>query len=94
MSGDVSTPGCWKPGVSGNPSGRPKEGPEVREAKELARAKSVEAIRRLVQLMESRDEKVSLAACNSILDRGLGRPSQAMELSGELAVSRLVIKNG
>lgn len=68
----------WVKGVSGNPSGKPKDSPEVREAKDLARAKSVIAINRLIELIGSKDEKVSLAACNSLLDRGMGKPVQAI----------------
>lgn len=77
MSGVDGNP-RWQKGVSGNPSGRPKDTPEVREAKDLARAKCPDAVRRLVELMGSKDEKVSLAACQSILDRGMGRPVQAI----------------
>ncbi len=66
----------FQPGVSGNPSGRPKEAAEV---KTLARAHSQEAVTRLVDLMRSSaDERTIIAACNSILDRGLGKPAQAI----------------
>lgn len=68
----------WVKGQSGNPSGKPKEDAAVREAKELARAKSPDAVLKLIALMDSADEKVSLAACNSVLDRGLGKPVQAI----------------
>ncbi len=64
------------PGQSGNPSGRPKEAAEV---KALARSHSQEAVNKLVALMRSSaDERTIIAACNSILDRGLGKPAQAI----------------
>jgi hypothetical protein len=64
------------PGQSGNPSGRPKEAAEV---KALARSHSKTAVEKLVELMlSSADERTVIAACNSILDRGLGKPAQAI----------------
>jgi hypothetical protein len=66
----------FQPGQSGNPSGRPKEAAEV---KTLARSHSQEAVNKLVELMRSSaDERTIIAACNSILDRGLGKPAQAI----------------
>jgi hypothetical protein len=66
----------FQPGVSGNPTGRPKENAEV---KTLARSHSKEAVEKLVALMRSSaDERTIIAACNSILDRGLGKPAQAI----------------
>lgn len=66
----------FKPGQSGNPGGRPKEAAEV---KSLARSHSKEAVDKLVALMRSSaDERTIIAACNSILDRGLGKPAQAI----------------
>lgn len=65
--------GGWKKGQSGNPSGRPKE---VREVLKLARERSTEAIERLTFWMRSNNAKASVSACNAILDRALGKPSQ------------------
>jgi hypothetical protein len=65
----------WPKGVSGNPSGRRKEEGPVRE---LARRYTVRAIRRLAQLMQSRNERVAVIAAQALLDRGWGRPAQAL----------------
>jgi hypothetical protein len=67
---------AWKPGQSGNPGGRPKE---LREIAQLSREHSKEAIERLVFWMRSDNPKASTAACNAILDRGYGKPSQPLE---------------
>ena len=67
-------------GESGNPSGRPKEDPEV---KALAKQHCTEAIERLVQIMRGDDARVAVAACNAILDRGLGKPIQSIDASVE-----------
>ena len=40
-----------------------------------------EALRRLLQLMRQDDARVSLAATQEILNRGYGRPSQAVEVT-------------
>ena len=69
---------AWKPGQSGNPGGRPKVAGEVRE---LARQHGYEAIRRLVELMGSKNESVAMRACEALLDRGYGRTVQGVELA-------------
>lgn len=70
----------WKPGESGNPSGRPRDTVRVGE---LARSYAVEAIDTLVAIMrhspETRDQ---LSAAQALLDRGYGKPMQAVEHSG------------
>ena len=53
-------------------------------AVELARSKSAKALRRLAELMDSEDERVALAACNSVLDRAWGKPTLAVEHSGKV----------
>lgn len=67
-------------GQSGNPSGRPKIPPEVVEA---ARAASPKAIQRAIELMDNPDPNVALKALNTVLDRGYGKPVQAVQHSGD-----------
>jgi hypothetical protein len=69
-----------KGGPSPNPGGRPKE---VAEVKELARVHTAAAIETLVRLLNGPDPKASVAAARELLDRGYGRPSQALEVTGE-----------
>ena len=66
-------------GQSGNPSGRPKEDSEVRR---LARSHGPEAINRLADLMRGDDPRTALQASVALLDRGFGKPKQAVEHSG------------
>lgn len=74
---------AFQKGQSGNPGGRPKENAEVTS---LAREHSREAIERLVALMrQDEDKKLAKAACDSLLDRGLGKPAQSLEHSGSVA---------
>lgn len=71
---DVS--GRWLPGTSPNPAGRPTMPAEVREI--LAEA-TPKAVARLVELMDDEDPRVALVACREIMDRSLGKASQAVE---------------
>jgi hypothetical protein len=67
-------------GQSGNPFGRPKEG---REVQLLARECTEAAIGVLEEIMIcGTSETCRLMAANALLDRGWGRPKQAVELSG------------
>ncbi len=75
---------AWKKGQSGNPGGRPKEVAEVRE---LSRQYTDEAIQTLVTLMQSAKlERTRLAAASELLDRGYGRPPQAIDLGGPIQI--------
>ena len=65
----------FAPGQSGNPSGRPKENAEV---KSLARAHTKRAIEKLAALIDSEDERVAVSASEAILNRGYGKPAQAI----------------
>lgn len=75
---------AFQKGQSGNPGGRPKEDAEV---KALARSAGPEAIEKLVELMRCDEKRTALAAAQALLDRGYGKPSQAVELSGGLDVT-------
>lgn len=61
----------WKPGQSGNPGGRPKRSDAV---KPLLDQYGPEALRKLVALMESEDERIALMAAKEIADRAFGKP--------------------
>jgi len=66
-------------GFRGNPGGRPKvlgEGPE------LARQHAASAIAELARLaVKAKSETARIAAIRELLDRGYGRPRQAVEVS-------------
>lgn len=61
------------PGKSGNPSGRPKVDLRV---KEMARAHTEQAIQTLVDALQN--ERTCVAAATALLDRGWGKPAQAI----------------
>ena len=69
--------GCFRPGQSGNPGGRPAVSAEIRV---LARERTPEAINVLTEIM--RDPKAPpaarVAACRELLDRGYGRPESSV----------------
>jgi hypothetical protein len=68
------TNGRWAPCQSGNPGGRPGGVAEVRE---LARTHTAEAIERLVKELNDGDTShACIAAANTLLDRGYGKPMQ------------------
>jgi hypothetical protein len=63
-------------GKSGNPGGRPKEVGDIRE---LARAHTPMAIATLAEIAAGgRSEMARIAASDSLLDRGYGRPTQML----------------
>ena len=69
----------FRKGQSGNPGGRPKV---LGEVQELARQYAPKAIVELARLaLKAKNETVRIAAIRELLDRGYGRPRQAMELS-------------
>ncbi len=75
----------FRKGQSGNPGGRPKEVAEVRA---LARKHGQAAIKKLVELLKSGDERVVLGAVKELLDRGYGKSAQTITgEGGEGAVS-------
>ena len=52
---------------------------EYGRAVRLARQAAPYAVQRLIQLMDSEDERVAAVACNSILDRAFGKPGLVKE---------------
>ncbi len=67
-------------GVSGNPGGRPRVLAEIRA---LARTYTEPALLALVEIMQhGQNESARVAAAQAVLDRGWGRPVQALEHSG------------
>lgn len=75
----------FKKGQSGNPRGRQIER-ETAEVRTLARRHTPEAVKRLVHWMRSDNPKASVMASTALLDRGWGRPSQTLEVAGQVEV--------
>lgn len=73
----------FKPGQSGNPGGRPKANPEIRE---LARAHTPQAVKVLVEVMSNKKAPAAARtmAANAIIDRAHGKPTQHIEAHVDL----------
>jgi len=67
--------GMFKPGQSGNPTGRPKSDKTIRE---LAKEQTEGALQTLIAIATDpmASDAARVQACNSLLDRGWGRPVQ------------------
>lgn len=74
--------GGWKPGQSGNPSGRPKSASVIAA---LAQEKTESALEVLMQIMQDPEKPAAsrVSAAVALLDRGYGRPAQSVQLSGD-----------
>jgi hypothetical protein len=69
----------FRKGESGNPGGRPKV---LADVQELARQQAPSAIVELARLaLKAKSETARIAAIRELLDRGYGRPRQAMEVA-------------
>jgi|SRR6516164_535610 len=69
--------GRWAPGRSPNPGGRPKIVADVRD---LARQHTRTALETLVEICRhGKTESARVAAANSLLDRGWGKPPASLE---------------
>ena len=60
----------WKPGQSGNPSGK---GGALRDAQRLAQQSTPHAIKRLVDMLDSKDDRVVVVAANSLWEKAGGK---------------------
>lgn len=67
----------FRPGQSGNPGGRPKEPPELREA---IRSHAMAAVETLVKCLGAKQWSVRVRAAEAILDRAYGKPAQTLEV--------------
>lgn len=76
--GRPGNPNWVKDGPSPNPGGRPAVVARVRE---LAREQREANIRTLVEIRDNTEESgaTRIAAANSLLDRDVGRPTQAVK---------------
>ena len=75
--GEGPIPTSFKKGESGNPNGRPKSNPELVA---LARENSVEALRKIIAIMNKPDaeDRTVLHAANLVIERGYGRAPQTI----------------
>ncbi len=73
----------FKPGKSGNPSGRAKKTAEQITLEAMCKTKTPDALDTIIEIMRSgENERNRLAAAQYIIDRAYGKAPQALELSG------------
>src|SRR5260370_5791277 len=63
----------FQKGKSGNPGGRTKQ---FAQCQRLCREASPDAARRLIELMQSEDERVALMAADKVFERAWRRPKE------------------
>jgi hypothetical protein len=72
----------FKPGQTGNPRGINDN--ERVEVQRLARGFGREALERLVEIMRTGRESNQILAAEALLNRGFGKPAQAVEVTGDI----------
>ena len=68
----------FKPGVSGNPAGRPKTPEELRVAFQAAAPKALEVL--LEVMANGKSEQTRVKAAEVVLDRAYGKATQAVDV--------------
>jgi len=94
---EKESPAISKRGGRRTGAGRPLGVPNklTRPLKELAALHSEESIAMLVHLRDHAEaEQVRLAAANSLLDRGHGKPRQEIDLSDDKKITVIVNRGG
>ena|SRR5438132_11835405 len=66
---------AWSPGQSGNPSGKAKA---LADMEGKARQHVDKALKTLAAGLDDDDARVRMAAATALLDRGFGKPAQAI----------------
>ena len=76
MSMNRSSSGRFKPGISGNPGGRPKHTPEQRDALEAVKSLAPDAVEAMARLLKAKDTPPALQVriAEIVLDRAYGKP--------------------
>ncbi len=63
--------------------------PIAAELKAAIQRHGDELVQALLALTKSDDERVRLGAIQAALDRGWGKPTQAVDLGGEMAITKI-----
>jgi hypothetical protein len=74
----------FQPGQSGNKGGRPRKTDEERTLEQMCRAKTLDALAVLTEIMDSKDsnERNRITAAMAIIERGHGKAVQPTTVSG------------
>lgn len=70
-------------GQSGNPSGRPKQDPQI---KAMFLGLIPEALAAVKACLKSEDEGIRLKAADVVFERSLGKAAQAVEVTGDISI--------
>jgi len=81
----------WKPGQSGNPSGRPKGVASIREYI-LSRTKNGEELAEMMLEVARGAEEIrdKMTAIRWLSDYGFGKPSENVEHTGTITIEQLI----
>ena len=71
MPAEIGVSTRFQPGKSGNPAGRK---PLSHDVKTLAKQNTKKAFEKILELIDSTDERVALMAAKEVIDRAWGKP--------------------